>query len=397
MTFVSDSATGADRRRSTRAKTTNRRRRVVATIGGARVVPMVAGAAIGLGSPSAGAATGYGPYSVIGTGSNGLNEHSAPSASAALKGNLPNGSTVYIACQVAGASYATGGSPASESIWDQLTSGLYVADYWVSTPATGTFSSGIPQCPTGGGSNPGSLGSQLSNGQGMSPGQYLQSPSGQYRLVMQGDGNLVEYNASNAPLWDPPPPTGTYGYPGAYAVMQGDGNFVVYSAGGSALWASYTNRPGDHLALQDDGNLVIYAGSSPLWATMSGSVLPRGRTTTGNYYPGGQCTRYAEQEAANYLGVFPQIGGDAHYWSGNAAANGWAVGSGPRIGSVIVFQAWTDGAGSVGHVAWVTNYYPSTGTVVFNEMNFKGLGVVDTRSITNGVNNPNISYIYMNP
>lgn len=241
------------------------------------------------------------------------------------------------------------------------------------------------------------LGSQLTDGATMAPGQYLQSPNGQYMLWMQTDGNLVEYNAVGAPLWAPPPPSTTYGHSGAYAVLQGDGNFVVYAPSG-ALWASYTqNNPGDHLNLQDDGNLVIYsAAGAPLWATMSGAV-PRGATTTGNYYPGGQCTWYAEQEAAQYTGLWLKSFGNAMYWAGNAAASGWAVAATPRIGSVIVFQPGVDGAGGVGHVAFVTNYYPSTGRVVISEMNFAGLGHVDTRTITNGINNPGIRYIYLNP
>jgi hypothetical protein len=63
-------------------------------------------------------------------------------------GTLPNGTQVYIACQTSGNPYATGGTPASDSIWDGLTSGTFVADYWLSTPAVGTFTAGIPQCGT---------------------------------------------------------------------------------------------------------------------------------------------------------------------------------------------------------------------------------------------------------
>jgi surface antigen len=245
------------------------------------------------------------------------------------------------------------------------------------------------------------LGSQLTSGATMTPGQYLQSPNGQYTLHMQSsDGNLVEYNAAGQPLWDPPPPTPTGGHPGAYAVLQGDGNFVVYAADHStALWASYTNVPNDYLTLQNDGNLVIYTagGGTALWATMS-SADPRGTTATGNSYPGGQCTWYAEQEAHLYTGLWLASLGNAMNWAANAAADGWAVGATPRIGSVIVFQPGADSAGGVGHVAWVTAYYPNTGKVVISEMHFPNLGVVDSRVIPDGVNNPNkIRYIYLNP
>jgi surface antigen len=247
------------------------------------------------------------------------------------------------------------------------------------------------------------LGSQLTSGATMTSGQYLQSPNGQYTLHMQSsDGNLVEYNAAGQPLWDPPPPTPTGGHPGAYAVLQGDGNFVVYPAGGgTALWASYTNTPGDYLTLQNDGNLVIYTagGGTALWATMSGSLTPSGRNPgAGDNYASGQCTWYADNEAHLYTGVWlPSSLGNALTWATYAQQLGWTVAATPRIGSVIVFQPGADNAGSVGHVAWVTAYYPNTGRVVISEMNYNGLGVVDSRVIPNGVNNPDIRYIYLNP
>jgi hypothetical protein len=97
-------------------------------------------------SASAGASTGYGPYRVIGTGSDGLNERSAPSASAPRVGNLANGSTVYISCQAGGVGYSTGGTPATDGIWDQLTNGAFVADYWINTQVAGNFSRGLPRC-----------------------------------------------------------------------------------------------------------------------------------------------------------------------------------------------------------------------------------------------------------
>jgi surface antigen len=257
----------------------------------------------------------------------------------------------------------------------------------------------VAAAPAGAQTGP-DLGSQLTDGATMTTDQYLQSPNGQYTLWMQDDGNLVEYNAAGTPLWDPPPPNATYGNPGDHAVLQSDGNFVVYppGAGVPALWASYTQgNPGDTLNLQNDGNLVIYSATgAPLWATMS-AAAPQGATTSGNGFSYGQCTYYAEQEAGQYAGVWPYFHGNALQWTANAAANGWTVGSGPRIGSVIVFQPGVDGAGDLGHVAFVTNYYPSTNQVVISEMNFEGLGVVDTRTITNGTDNPGISYIYLNP
>ena len=67
--------------------------------------------------------------------------------------------------------------------------------------------------------------------------QSIYSPNGQYQLIMQGDGNLVEYGPGGQVIWD----AATNGNPGAYATMQGDGNLVVYSSAGAALWWSGTN------------------------------------------------------------------------------------------------------------------------------------------------------------
>lgn len=52
-------------------------------------------------------------------------------------------------------------------------------------------------------------------------------------LAMQGDGNLVVYDAAGLPVWH----TATHGHPGAYLVVQGDGNVVVYGLSGEVLWA----------------------------------------------------------------------------------------------------------------------------------------------------------------
>ena len=114
----------------------------------------------------------------------------------------------------------------------------------------------------------------LSAGQTLMPNQYIDAPGHAYRLVMQGDGNLVEYQGGSA-LWS----TKTQGNPGAHAVMQTDGNLVVYRTDGVAIYGSATDTfGGSNLALQDDGNLVIYQSGRAIWDRFSGrlfnSVLP---------------------------------------------------------------------------------------------------------------------------
>lgn len=108
-----------------------------------------------------------------------------------------------------------------------------------------------------------SAASTLTANQWLNVNDSLTSTNGDFRLVMQGDGNLVLYRLSDSTaLWS----TQTQGNAGAEAVMQGDGNLVVYK-NGVALWESNTDGyPMSFLNMQNDGNLVIYSSSNnPLW------------------------------------------------------------------------------------------------------------------------------------
>ena len=95
-------------------------------------------------------------------------------------------------------------------------------------------------------------------------GDSRRSCDGGYRLVMQGDGNLVLYVEGGAALWS----SDTFGTGSDRAVMQGDGNFVVYDATNQPHFDTGTQSVGAYLAVQGDGNLVVYsAGGAPLWAS----------------------------------------------------------------------------------------------------------------------------------
>src|SRR5260370_4875436 len=112
--------------------------------------------------------------------------------------------------------------------------------------------------------------SMLSAGQELDAGQGLVSASGQYRLNMQSDGNLVIYNgvaiwASNT--------AGTGG--GNHLAMQADGNLVVYTSAGKPVWASNTagTGGGHRLVMQNDGNLVVYTSAGkPVWASNTAGI-----------------------------------------------------------------------------------------------------------------------------
>jgi len=94
-------------------------------------------------------------------------------------------------------------------------------------------------------------------------GQSLWSSNGAYQLILQNDGNLVEYGPNGA-LWA----TNTSGS-GEVLTQQTDGNLVIYNCCG-AIWASGS---GGHASseflteLQDDANLVTYwPDGVPIWA-----------------------------------------------------------------------------------------------------------------------------------
>lgn len=206
---------------------------------------------------TAASAACYGPYQTLASPS--LNERTAPSTSATVVGSLPYHSTIYIACQTSGSLVG------SSYVWDRLTNGAYVSDYWTTTPGQNTWTSSIPRCG-------------------------VSTPTAKV-------GKTVSYNE----------------------------------------------------------------GAS------------------------GQCTWWAIYKFHAYSGFYPDFvvsgnNGNAMYWASNAAYNGWTVTATPRVNSIAVFPQWTNGAGSVGHVAWVTSV--SGGQITISEMNYVAWNQVDTRTIT---------------
>jgi hypothetical protein len=104
--------------------------------------------------------------------------------------------------------------------------------------------------------------SVLPAGGRLNPGMRITSPNGVNDLVMQSDGNLVEYAGDRA-LWA----TGTR-EPGTVALVQSDGNFVLIAPGNRSIWSAGTYRwPGTVIEIQNDKNVVGYApGHVAVWA-----------------------------------------------------------------------------------------------------------------------------------
>jgi hypothetical protein len=104
----------------------------------------------------------------------------------------------------------------------------------------------------------------LYENQQLNVNESLVSANGRYKLVMQGDGNLVIYNASNTGIWS----SGTWGKKIIYAAMQSDGNFVLYDNNYVAQFSSNTwNKVGSYMVMQNDGNLVIYQRGVARWGS----------------------------------------------------------------------------------------------------------------------------------
>lgn len=87
-------------------------------------------------------------HHVVGTcseGACGLKERSGPGYSNYTQvGVVYDGNEIDIVCQTAG--QPVYGLHATSAIWDRLTNGSYVSDYYTDTPNIGTFSPPIPQC-----------------------------------------------------------------------------------------------------------------------------------------------------------------------------------------------------------------------------------------------------------
>lgn len=94
-------------------------------------------------------------------------------------------------------------------------------------------------------------------------------------------------------------------------------------------------------------------------------------------YVDGQCTRYAWYQRQD----LPANLGNAHTWDERAASQGFPIDRSPRAGDVAVWEAWTNGARGVGHVAYVESVNHN-GTITISEWNWKGPFIRTVRVIS---------------
>jgi hypothetical protein len=211
-------------------------------------------------------------------------------------------------------------------------------------------------------------GSSLAMNQTLGPNDYLLSANGQFKAIMQYDGNLVVYQEPGGQvMWS----SNKYPGPGpAYTLfMQYDGNLVVYQGvGGSVIWASNIS-PGVGqgpytLIMQDDGNLVVYQGTGtamfPIWDSMGmnkGDRLAMNQTLGPNDYllsANGQFKAIMQYDGN--LVVYQEPGGQV-MWSSNIYP-----GPGPAYtlfmqydGNLVVYQ------GVGGQAIWATGVASGVG------------------------------------
>jgi len=106
----------------------------------------------------------------------------------------------------------------------------------------------------------------LPTGGVLSKTKTIQSPSGNNKVVMQEDCNLVYYNKDGKAVWA----SGTNGKGSDCTTkMQEDCNLVVYDGKNVPLWSSNTQGKGNKctLQIQDDNKMVVYNDSKQsIWS-----------------------------------------------------------------------------------------------------------------------------------
>lgn len=79
-------------------------------------------------------------YNVYGTGGVGLNARSGPGTGHAVVRKLAEGAAIDISCQTKGENVR------GSTIWDKLSDGSYISDFYTTTPMYAAYSPGIPVC-----------------------------------------------------------------------------------------------------------------------------------------------------------------------------------------------------------------------------------------------------------
>lgn len=132
-----------------------------------------------------------------------------------------------------------------------------------------------------------------------------------------------------------------------------------------------TIKPGQSLKIPpEDLSASQIAASKAKKKVAGASKVRRTPGSSNNAYPYGWCTYYVATR--RYV---PARWGDAKSWLSSARASGYATGSEPAAGAIVVTgESW------YGHVAYVESV--NGGSITISEMNYKGWGITSSRTIS---------------
>lgn len=185
----------------------------------------------------------------------------------------------------------------------------------------------------------------------LNPGDSVTSPNGQFRLVLQGDGNLVEYGIGNAVLWA----SGTSNKPGAI-VKIGKNRAVDLLLGGKRVtrWSSAGTKQSTSFVLRGDGTMALLSGATPIvsWKGYQDRV-PAGYTILGGttLRSDASVTRTLEMRTDGNL--VQSVSGKV-VWSSGTAGNPGAYAAVQADGNLVVYT-------SANTAKWSTRTYRAGG------------------------------------
>lgn len=120
----------------------------------------------------------------------------------------------------------------------------------------------------------------------------------------------------------------------------------------------------------DNPNLVAQQAATATAVTRQDGFDPgTAGNPNGDSFPYGQCTYWADYRYHQVTGYYVPWRGNADAWASGAGQFGWNVSSRPHLHAIIVLQPGVQGAGWLGHVAFVEKVN-SDGSVSTSNMNW---------------------------
>ncbi|HEU5374696.1 MAG TPA: LysM peptidoglycan-binding domain-containing protein [Ktedonobacteraceae bacterium] len=149
---------------------------------------------------------------------------------------------------------------------------------------------------------------------------------------------------------------------GSYVTQRGD-TLSGIAARYHTSWQSLATY--NHIANPNRiyvGEMVCIPGQATVHQPVKG---------TGNYFPYGECTWWANQRYHQLHGIYVPwtTQSNALQWSARARQFYWHVSNKPSPGAILDLQPWVQGAYGLGHVAVVERILPN-GHVIASSMNW---------------------------